>query len=379
MTATTASPQEPVGEAPAPEPAAAAPPRAKNPLRRTALIVVAVALVLFALSVVMERLVPSTSQAVVQAYIVRMAPEVGGRVIEIAVTDNAMVRQGDLLFLIDPRPYELAVAEAEARLDIAGQAIGASTSAVDSAQARLVEVMADRDNVREQAARVFELVERGVYPAARYDQAKALLDSAEAAVVGAEADLEQARQQLGPEGADNPQLREALAALEQARLDLLHTRVVAPADGVVSNLQLAIGQVVGPGQAAMTFIDAGTIWIAAAYKENSLEHMAIGESAEVVFDIFPGAVYPAKVESIGWGVSQGSIDPATGLPSVRNESGWVREPQRFPVRLTFVGDRPIGIRYGSQVNVVVFAQDNALLNALGWFWIRLISVLSYVT
>ena len=128
------------------------------------------------------------------------------------------------------------------------------------------------------------------------------------------AELERARQALGPEGAENPQLREALAALEQAQLDLRRTSVTAPSDGVVSNLQLSIGQVVAPGQSAMTFIDAATIWITAAFKENSLEYMSAGDPAEVVLDSLPGSVFPAKVESIGWGVAQGNIDPVTGLP-----------------------------------------------------------------
>ena len=219
------------------------------------------------------------------------------------------MRTGDLLFRIDTRPYEIAMAEAEARLDLAGQDIGASTQAVESAQAEVVEATANRDNVREQAARVFELVERGVYAQARYDQAKGTLNSAEAAVVGAAAELEGARQALGPEGAENPQLREALAALEQAQLDHRRTSVTAPSDGVVSNLQLSIGQVVSPGQSAMTFIDAASVWITAAFKENSLEYMAAGDPAEVVLNSIPGSVFPAKVESIGWGVAQAPSIP----------------------------------------------------------------------
>nr|WP_254368298.1 HlyD family secretion protein [Paracoccus sp. Z118] len=327
----------------------------------------------------MERLSPTTSQAAVHAYIVRVAPEVGGRVIEIPVSDNAPVRAGDLLFQIDPRPSEIAVAAAEAQLDLAGQEIGASTSAVDSAQAVLIQATAQQDNAREQAGRIFQMVERGIYAPARGDQARATLESADAAVAGAAAELERARQQLGPEGADNPQVRQALATLEQARYDLLRTRVVAPSDGVVTNLQLTIGQVVGPGQSAMTFINAGTIWLSAAYKENSLEYMAAGDPAEVVLDSLPGKVFAAQVESIGWGVAEGTVDPATGLPTVRNASGWVREPQRFLVRLTFVGDPPKGVRYGTQATVVVYADENPILHALGRFWIRLVSVLTYVS
>lgn len=366
-------------DAPAPlEPPPAQPPP-KNPLRRTALIVILIAIALFALSVAMERLTPSSSQAAVQAYVVRMASEVAGRVLEVGVSDNARVTAGQVLFRIDPQPYEIAVSEAQAGLERIGQTIGASTQEVESAQAKLVRAQADRENVRAQVDRARTLVERGIYARAKLDEANSALGVSEATVTGAEADLAKAREQLGPQGNDNPQFKEALAALERARLNLLHTTILAPSDGVVTNLQLGVGQVVGTGQAALTFIDASTIWVAAAYKENSLEYMAPGNDAEVVLDSLPGTIFAMRVESIGWGVSQGSIDPATGLPSIRNQSGWVREPQRFPVRLVFKETPPRGIRYGSQVNVVVYTGANPVMNAVGHFWIRLISVLTYVT
>ena len=88
-----------------------------------------------------------------------------------------------------------------------------------------------------------------------------------------------------PKGADNPQLKAALATLERARLNLLYTTVKAPAAGVVSNLQLATGQFIGAGQAALTFIDLSTVWVSAMFKENSLEYMSTSDRAELVFDV----------------------------------------------------------------------------------------------
>ncbi|RDJ27401.1 HlyD family secretion protein [Bosea caraganae] len=356
---------------PAPAPA--------NPLRKVALGVLLAIVVLFAVSIVMERLTPSSSQAVVQAYVVRMAPDVAGRVTEVNVTDNERVEAGKVLFRIDARPFEIAVTEAQAQVERIGQTIGASTAAVESAQARLVKAGAEFENVRAQSQRTLELVQRGILALSKADEAKAALNGSRAAVTGAEADLAKAREDLGPQGAENPQLRAALAALERARLNLLHTTVSAPALGVVTNLQLATGQFIGAGQSALTFIDASSIWVSANFKENSLEHMSMSDRAEVVFDSLPGVVFPAKVESIGWGVSQGSVDPATGLPTIRNDSGWVRDPQRFPVRLIVEGGPPRGIRFGSQVNVVVYTGSNPVANALGAFWIRLVSVLTYAT
>jgi multidrug resistance efflux pump len=359
---------------------AAADTDAANPLRRAALIVVAVTIVLFALSVVMERLTPSSAQAVVQAYVVRMAPEVAGRVIGVDVLDNARVDAEQVLFRIDPRPFELAVAEAQAQVEQIGQTLGASTAAVDSAQARVVEAGAKFENAQAQTERVLELVRRGVYPIAKADTARSVQDSARAVLTASQAELAKAREELGPKGADNPQLKEALATLGRARLNLLYTTVKAPAAGVVSNLQLAAGQFIAAGQAALTFIDTSTVWVSAMFKENSLEYMSASDRAELVFDSLPGAVFKAHVESIGWGVSQNSVDPTTGLPTIKNDSGWVRDPQRFPVRLIVDETPPRGmVRFGSQVNVVVYSGRNPVTNILGAVWIRIISILTYAS
>ena len=368
---------EPPDHTPPVETPVASPTPPPNPLRRIALVVVLVTATLFVLSILMERSTPSTSQAVVQGYVVQMASEVGGRVVEIAVLDNARVTAGQLLFRIDPQPYKIAVAEAEARLEQTGQALGANTASVDAAQAQAVSARAQRDNVREQARRVMQLVERGVYARARLDEATASLNSAEAAVAKAQADLQRARQELGPTGTDNPQFKQALAQLEKARLDLVRTDIKAPADGVITNLQLAVGQVVSPGQSALTFIDTGIVWVSAAFKENSLEHVQADDPAELVFDLLPGRVFKARVESVGWGVAQeGSSTSA--LPSVRNQSGWVRDPQRFPVRLVMTEPYPRGLRYGSQANAVIYTGDNPLANLLGAVTARLVALLTYV-
>lgn len=167
--------------------------------------------------------------------------------------------------------------------------------------------------------------------------------------------------------------------LERARLDLLRTTVSAPSEGVVTNLQLSVGGMVGAGQSALTFIDIGTVWITAAFKENSLEKVAAGNRAEVLFDTLPGQIFPAVVESVGLGVAQGNVDPSTGLPKVNTDTGWIRTPQSFPVRLILDGERPKGLRYGAQANVVIYTGDNPVTNALGRLWMRVLSVLTYAS
>src|SRR5215469_7263694 len=365
------------------EQVAAVPPpsRHADPLRRWTLVILVLFVLLFGWTLFADRLTPYTSDASVRAFVVRIVPEVSGKVIEVAVLDNQIVRTGDLLYRIDPAPFALAAERAEAKLAAAGQAVGVSTAAVDAAQAKLVEQTAELDNVRDQAARVFELVRLGVYPKARGDQAEALLGAAEAQVQQAQASLEQARQALGPQGADNPQIREALAALEQARLDLTHTTLRAPADGVVTNLQLTIGQFATAGKPALTFLDARLVWLNAFLRENSLEYIAPGARAEVVLDVLPGRVLPARVESVGWGVGEGDVDPTTGLPKThQGTGGWLASAQRFPVDLAFVTDDgpPRGVRYNARASVIFYTGEHPVFNALGGLWIRVIAVLTYV-
>jgi multidrug resistance efflux pump len=374
-------PETPPPEASAGSDSPAAPAaRPRNPVRRVALIVIAIGVIYFVYSMVADRLTPYTAQATVQAYLVRVAPEVSGTVVEIGVRDSQPVTAGTVLFRLDPEEYFLVADRAEAQLEAAGQSVGSSTAEVAVAQAGLAQAIAQRENVREQSQRAFELVRQGIYAQARGDQAKAALETAEAAVSQAEAELERARQNLGPQGADNPQIRDAMAALMQAQLDLARTSIAAPSDGGVANLQLTVGQFLGAGQAAMTFIDIREIWIEAAFRENSLEHIELGDPVEIVLDIRPGRVFKGRVESVGAGVSSREVDPQTGLQIIRSPTGWLREPQPIPVRIEFdPEDRPRGIRLGSQANVIVYTGESGFMNAIGRFWIRLVSWLTYVS
>ena len=352
-----------------------------NPVRKWTLVVLALCVVFLLYSLIADRLTPYTSQAVAQAYIVGIAPEVAGRIIEIDVEDNQLVKAGQTLFRIDSEPYQIAVEQAEAKLATVGLTIGASTAGVASAEAQLAEMTARRDNTREQTARVFELVKRGTYAAARGDTALAESKAAEAALQQAKAELDRARESLGPKGADNPQLREAMAALQQARLDLSHTDVLAPSDGLVTNLQLTTGQYAAQGQPLLAFIDIRDYWVSAEFRENSLGNVKPGEQAEITFDVLPGRIYQGTVENIGWAVARGQTGAGSmgALPTVKNQTGWVRDPQRFPVRIDVAGKAPPGVRYNAQANVIIYAGGNPITDGIGWFWIRLVSLLSYVS
>ena len=187
----------------------------RDPVRRWTLIILAAIVVLYLYSIIADRMTPYTSQANVQAFIVRMAPEVSGRVQDVPVSDNQKVKAGDVLFRID----EIALKQADARLANVGQTIGANTAGVAAAQERVIEAQAKREHVVEQSNCTLELVKKGVYSEARKDLVVKEIDVAEASVREAASELERARQELGPQGTDNPQFREALAAVEQAKLE----------------------------------------------------------------------------------------------------------------------------------------------------------------
>jgi multidrug resistance efflux pump len=107
--------------------------------------------------------------------------------------------------------------------------------------------------------------------------------------------------------------------------------------------------------------------------------MKAGLPVEIALDVRPGEVFPGVVESISWGVDVDETTAATGLPTIRPPTGWLREAQRFPVRIRFETEAyPKGIRYGAQASVVVYTGDNAVMDALAWLWIRAASWLSYL-
>jgi multidrug resistance efflux pump len=298
---------------------------------RLGLILLVVLGLLVAWYALADRHTPYVGTATMSAYVAQIAPRVSGPVVEVLVDDNARVEAGQPLFRIDPRTYELDVVQAEARLAQAAQGLGVSSSGVAAAQARLADARARLDNTRTAVARTMELVERGTYAKARADQAEADLKTAEAAVGAAEAEVEQATRQLGPQGAANPQIQEATAALERARFNLVNTAVVAPAEGFITNLLLTVGQYANTGQALMTFIDPQSPWIIANFRENQLENIDPGDPVEVVFEVDPGQVYEARVESMAWGINAGQFN--SGLAQPVADTRWFSPARRIPVRI----------------------------------------------
>lgn len=351
---------------------------AEKSSRKLSFYIIGIVLFVWLYSLWADRVTPMTGNARVHSYVVRIAPQVSGDLIAVNVKNNQVVKTGDLLFKIDPRTYEINLKSAEANLTIAGQNIGASTAAVEVAQAKVVDALAARNNAEAQAARITELAVKGVASKADLDNATESRQRSEAALKIAEASLAQAKENLGPEGNSNPQILAAMANLEKAQLDLQRTEVIAPSLGVVTNLQLTVGQMATTGSPLLTFIDPREVWISALVRENSMEHIRVDQSVEIVLDALPGRVFKGKVESLGWGTGgSNNIDQTTGFLTADNNS---LNAQRYPVNIVFDNDEiPSNIRYGSQATVAFFTEQSTFGEWLARIWIRVVSVWTYVS
>jgi len=357
------------------------PPERADPIRRITWLVLAALVVYFALYVLADRRTPYTEQARVQALVTPIVPRVAGYLTEVDVRLHTLVETGDRMFSIDRRPYELAVRKAEANVDLAAQQIGAQTATVKSATAQLGVARAQLDRAQRNYARTRTILEHnpGALSQADRDNAETALDQALERVSGAEAVLQRAREQLGAEGPENAQLRTALAALEQAQLDLAFTEIDAPDRGIVESFNVAVGYYAQPGQALATLVSHRDQWIAADMKENNLGNIEVGDPVEFLLDVVPGRVFRGTVRSVGAGVSTGSAMPRGELPSVSGATGWLRDPQRFPVIIAIDSETAQEfLRPGGQATVVVYTGGNFLLNGLAKLRIRFSGWLSYV-
>lgn len=365
-------------KAPAEDAPAQAAATAADPVRRVTLWVLGIAVVLFLWYVAADRYTPYTHQARVRGYVVPLAPQVSGVLTQVGVGINQLVAQGDVLALIDERNYELAVRRAEADLEQAGQTIGAGTEGIAAAQARVTEAKTKLAYDIRDAERTFELERHGVAPKKDADRSRTRIERSRAEVERAEAELQQAKAELGDGGVENPQIQAAITALEQARLDLDRATVRAPTDGVVLNVKIDEGYYAQAGQRLMTFVSTSDVWIEAFLRENSIGNIGPGDAVEVALDVAPGRIFEGVVSSVGYGVDWDKTQPG-GLPQVPGARGWLRDPQRFPVVIRFSDDASKGLRReGGQADVLIYTSDNWLLNGIGWLWIRVASLLSYV-
>jgi len=353
----------------------------KTYLATGAIVLIAVALVLLKYWDYVVN--PWTRDGQVWANVIQIAPRVSGPIVDLPIKDNQFVKAGDLLFQIDPRTYQAALEQAKAELDetsnqfaslseqvvAAAAAVEASRHAVTQASSGIKETESDLARDRAEYKRQEEMLPRKATSVKAYQQAKAAyqvtvqqrrtaeagLGQAKANLAQAQANLAEAKANLGAVDNENPQIRAAKAAFQQAELNLEFTTVLAPVDGYVTNLLLRLGSQMVANQPAIALVDVNSYWIDGYFRENYIDRIEAGDRVVATLMSYRDKPVIGRVESIAWGIAQ--QDGSTGfqlLPSISPTFEWIRLAQRLPVRVR-ITEVPEGVvlRVGTTCSVLV--------------------------
>jgi membrane fusion protein (multidrug efflux system) len=290
-----------------------------------------------------------TDDAQVKQDIVSVSAQVTGPVQRVFVRNGSKVKKGDVLFQIDPRPYQVALEQAQAQLanaqlqttQLKTQAAGTGADIIGS-EANL--------KIKQNAlGRQTALLKEGFTTRSAYDDALNDVKTAEQQVADAKAKAANAQAAIAP--GQQPQIAQAQAAVDKAKLDLSRTTVRAPMDGTVENADnLQVGQMAAEGLGMLSIVHSDTAWVEANFKEKDVGRMVPGQRAEIKVDAYPGMKFPAHVQSIGAGTgSEFSL-----LPAQNANGNWVKVTQRVPVRIAFNGTPSKPMIAGLSVDAKVY-------------------------
>jgi multidrug resistance efflux pump len=346
-------------------------PPAKRPIRITPLLITLATVIIAALSgwvmwdVYMGT--PWTRDATVRAYVAAMAPEVAGRIVELPVADNKYVHKGDLLMVIDPTNYRIAVSQAEAavqqaqasvqgidaQMTVQEAQINASHAQLDVAQAALV-------FARQQAARYQSLAKTGYGTVQNAEQFTSQLSQQQATVKSAQASLVLAQRQVDSLKAQHMSaeatLAQAKAQLNQAHVNLERTRIISPADGYVTNLLAQLGDYVNVGMNSISVVDANSFWVDGYFEETNLAPIRVGDPAQIKLMGY-AQIVRGHVDSIARAINVANAQPNNqGVATVNPIFTWVRLAQRIPVRV-HVDEVPPGIVLSAGMTATVEIED----------------------
>lgn len=295
----------------------------------------------------------STDNAYVKQDIVAVSSDVGGRITDVRVRENQLVKAGDILFVVDQAPYKVALEQANAAIANAQVEVGklrtdVTASSVDITGAQENVYYAEEDLKRQQA-----LMKDGFTTRARLQQSQQALDNARTQLRTAQADAAKARAAAAT-GSQvpgvNPEIAAAMAQRDSAALNLERTTVRAPASGRISQAdRLQIGQMAIQGLPMVSIVASDRVWVTANFKETDLDHMRPGQPATIKVDAYPGQNICGHVEGIGAGTgSEFSV-----LPAQNANGNWVKVTQRVPVRIAIDCkiDRPMIAGLSSKVVV----------------------------
>jgi membrane fusion protein, multidrug efflux system len=284
---------------------------------------------------------PRTDDAFVRADTIGVAPQVSGRIVQLRVHDNQSVKQGDVLFEIDPVPYQHALERARAALDslekqivLTSRDVRAQQFNAAAAHANIERADAQAKQAADTLGRIEPLLAKEYVTAEQVDQARTAKRSADAALQVARRDAERAAAAVSGVDALVARLGELRAAVATAEYDLSQTVMRAPFDGRVINLDIAQGEFAATGRPLFTLIDTQNWYVIANFRETALKGIRPGMKAEVYLMSDPRRRFSGTVHSIGFGVfpEEGGAS-SNGLPKVPRDINWVRVAQRFPVRI----------------------------------------------
>jgi len=304
---------------------------------------------------------PETDDATIRANFIGVAPQASGHIVELHVKDNQFVKEGDLLFLIDPRPYEHAVERAKANLVLTRKEVDSLEKSLTVADASIVRAEAQRlasgasvqraeaefrdadDHLKRlepllvKEFTTTDLVEaaetRRLVANSAVQEAQKNLIATTAAVEQAKAERLRADDAIGQEGDFNARVAAAEAQLHEAELNLEYCRVTAPFSGKVVNFNISRGEFARTGVDVFSLVDTRTWYVVANFRETQLKHIEEGAPAEIYLQFKGGKRFKGKVVGLGWAVVPEYGTSAIGLPEVPRNLDWVRLAQRFPVRI----------------------------------------------
>ena len=295
----------------------------------------------------------STDNAQVKTDIVSVSAQVTGPVVEVDVKNGDHVKAGDVLFKIDPAPFQVALEQAEGQLAAAKlqttqlktQAAGTGAD-ITGEQANLA---IQQHALDRQAA----LLKQGFTTRADYEDALNKVKEAEQQVADAKARAANAQAAIAP--GQQPSIQQAQAAVDKAKLDLERTVVRAPMSGDVANAdKLQVGQMAVQGLGMLSVVHSNGAWVEANFKEKQLTRMVPGQKATITIDAYPGTKFPGYVQSVGAGTgSESSL-----LPAQNANGNWVKVTQRVPVRIAFEGTPSRPMIAGLSAEVTVYLNSN---------------------
>jgi membrane fusion protein (multidrug efflux system) len=296
----------------------------------------------------------STDDAQIRQDIVSVSPQVNGQVVQVFVRNGSRVRAGDVLFRIDPQPYRVALEQAEAAFASAQLQTSVLRTTAAGTSGDIAGAEANLAIKRNALGRQQTLLRQGFTTRASYEDALNEVRTAETQLSDARARAANANAAVAAPG-QQPQVAQAQAAVDKAKLDLQRTEVRATMDGVIENAdKLQVGQMAVIGLGMVSLVHSTAPWVEANFKEKDVGRMLPGERATVKVDAYPGQKFPAHVQSIGMGTgSQFSL-----LPAQNANGNWVKVTQRVPVRIAFDGTPAKPMIAGLSVKATVYFDDN---------------------